>query len=269
MFSRQPVDRSRPAIDFHIAVFIHILSLNNLLGAVAAQKGKQLVQTVGVVRSDGSYKGAARQSMDNIRFQRPLCHIDYTGMGAADKVYRASGADSLILPSGGQRQILRPLLIRRVVFVPDRMVQPDLQSMEQTVHAAQRDQDARCARVEFDGPLSIVVYIEAGNTLYAAALIDQALRQCPAKSGGWGALEPKAVNIVVRQSPYRPQMFPVRRRQRQQRQQRGQRPVDLLVRGLVRGYIPGGWLFDRADRGRTLRRKTVDCQSITNFPVSL
>ena len=36
VFSRQLVDRSCPAIDPRIAILVHVLSLNDLLGSVAA-----------------------------------------------------------------------------------------------------------------------------------------------------------------------------------------------------------------------------------------
>ena len=77
--------------------------------------------------------------MDNIRFQRPLCHIDYTGVWIANKMDGTPGADPLALSGGGQRQVFRSLFVRRVLFIPDRMVQPDLQAVEQAVYTAQRD----------------------------------------------------------------------------------------------------------------------------------
>ncbi len=83
------------------------------------------------------------------------------------------------------------------------------------------------------------------------------------------ALESKAVNMIVRHSPHRAQMFPVCLCQRQLGEQRGQRLVDHLVRGFIRGCVFGGWLPDLIGPGSTFRRKTVYCQSITNFSISL
>ena len=77
--------------------------------------------------------------MDNICFQRALRHIDHTGVGITDKMYWRSSAGSLVLSGGTQWQVLCACLVRRIVFIPDRVIQPDLQTMEQTVHTAQGD----------------------------------------------------------------------------------------------------------------------------------
>lgn len=193
-------------------ILVHILSLNNLLCPVPVQKSKQLVQAICVARADGGRKGTARQRMSNICLQSALCHIDHAGVRVPDKMDGAPGADPLILSTGGQRQIFRPLLVRRVVFISDGMIQSDLQAVKTAIHAALGDQDARCARIELDGPFPIVVHVEAWNALYAAALLNQALGQCPAHSGRRSAFEAKAVDFPVRQSPRRSQMFPMRRR---------------------------------------------------------
>ncbi len=49
--------------------------------------------------------------------------------------------------------------------------------MDQAVDLPDGDDDAGCAVIEFDRPLPVVVDIEAGDSLYSATLLDQALRQ--------------------------------------------------------------------------------------------
>ena len=61
------------------------------------------------------------------------------GVWIANKMDGTPGADPLALSGGGQRQVFRSLFVRRVLFIPDRMVQPDLQAVEQAVYTAQRD----------------------------------------------------------------------------------------------------------------------------------
>ena len=86
MLCGQLVDLQRPRVDHLIAVFVHVLGLDGLQAGVAAQKGKQTVQTGSIVGPGGRGEGAARQSVGNVGFQCPLGHIDHTSAGIAHKM---------------------------------------------------------------------------------------------------------------------------------------------------------------------------------------
>ena len=147
--------------------------------------------------------------MADIRLQSALGHVDRMSARVAYKVDRTSRAGPHLLAGRGQREILRSHFFRWVILILDRRIQTNLQAVDQAVNLPKGDDDARCTLVELDRPLPIVIDVKTGYALYGIAPLYQLLRQRAAHPGRRRALETIALDLFIRQSPYRAQMLPV------------------------------------------------------------
>ena len=230
MLRGQLVDLQRPCVDHLVAVFVHVLGLDDLLSAAPAQDGKQPVQPRSVVGPGGGRKGAARQCVGDICFQRTFRHIDHPGAGIAHKVDGTARGDAHGLACGTEGKVFCSLLSRRVVLVPDGVVQPGLKAMDQAVHTLDGDEDARCPCMELHRPPAAAVLVETGDARYCTAHFGQCRRDQAALIGRRGAPEAEPVDLLVSQPPPGAQVFPVGGGEGQYLEQGAQRPMDLLVR---------------------------------------
>ena len=126
VFQRQLVDLGGPPADVGITKLVHVLGLDDLLRAVPAQEGKELVQALGVVHAHRGNEGAPGEGVGDVGLQRALGDVDHPGAGAARNVDGAPRCDAHGLARRGKREIFDPRLLRRVALLFDGMVQPDL-----------------------------------------------------------------------------------------------------------------------------------------------
>ena len=189
--------------------------------------------------------------MNNIRFQSALRHVNDAGAWIAHKMDWAFRCGSHILTCRGQREVFYPGLFRRVILIPNGLVQTGLETAEQSLHAANRNENPRGPPVELDCPFSIVVYVETRDTLDPVSKLRQLPCQYAAEFRGRGALETKLVDLSVCQPPLAAQMFPMGWRQGQSGHHSSKGAVYFLLAGTFRL----GHLFIRPSRtGSAVRR---------------
>ena len=231
---RQRIDL-RCAFSHHfITVLIHVLRLDDLLRSVSVQERKQFIQLGGVVGSQCGNKGPVHQRVSDIRLEAAFRHIYNAGAGVAHKMNGAPRGRSHALSRGGQRQIFHARFLRWIVFILERVIQPDLCAADQTVYTEDGNDDAGCPLMEFDRPAAVIIHIEAGNTLHPAARLDQPIGQGAAQERGRRTLEAKACDLIVGQPPHRPEVLAVRRDECQHGQQHGEGLMHFLNRSRVR-----------------------------------
>ena len=142
VLGRQRIDL-RCAFSHHfIAVFIHVLRLDDLLRSVSVQERKQFIQLGGVVGSQRGNKGPVHQRVSDIRLETAFRHIYNAGAGVAHKMNGAPRGRSHALSRGGQRQVFHARFLRWIVFILERVIQPDLRAADQTVYTEDGNDDA-------------------------------------------------------------------------------------------------------------------------------
>lgn len=147
---------------------------------------------------------------------------------------RAFGGRTHLLTCGGQCEIFDSRFLRRIIRTPDGLIQTGLEAAEQSVHTADGNQYPGCPLVESDRQLSIVVYVEAWDTLHCVPLLCQNSCQRAAKVLGRGAFETKLFDLYVCKPALVPQMFPVGRPQRQGGHHSSIGAVDFPLAGPLR-----------------------------------
>ena len=139
---RQRIDLRCAFLHHFIAVFIHVLRLDDLLRSVSVQERKQFIQLGGVVGSQRGNKGPVHQRVSDIRLEAAFRHIYNAGAGVAHKMNGAPRGRSHALSRGGQRQVFHARFLRWIVFILERVIQPDLRAVDQTVYTEDGNDDA-------------------------------------------------------------------------------------------------------------------------------
>ena len=111
------------------------------------------------------------------------------------------------LSTGGKPQILGSFFFRWVVFIFDRVVETNLEAMDQPVHTTNRDEKSGCSLVKLDCPVAFVIYIEPWDSLNRTSLFHQPFRNRAAEIGRRRALEAKMFNLLTGKSALDAQMF--------------------------------------------------------------
>ena len=231
---RQRIDL-RCAFSHHfIAVLIHVLRLDDLLRSVSVQERKQSIQLGGIVNAQCGNKSPVHQRVSDIRLEAAFRHIYNAGAGVAHKMNGAPRGRSHALSRGGQRQVFHARFLRWIILILERVIQPDLRAVDQTVYTEDGNDDAGCPLMEFDRPAAVIIHIEAGNTLHPAARLDQPIGQGAAQERGRRTLEAKARDLIVGQPPHRLKVCVVRRNEGQHGQQHGEGLMHFLNRSRVR-----------------------------------
>lgn len=139
---RQRIDL-RCAFSHHfITVLIHVLRLDDLLRPVSVQERKQFIQLGGVVGAQRGNECPVHQRVSDIRLEAAFRHIYHAGAGIAHKMNGAPRGRSHALSRGGQRQVFHARFLRRIVFILERVIQPDLRAVDQTVYTEDGNDDA-------------------------------------------------------------------------------------------------------------------------------
>ena len=139
---RQRIDLRCAFLHHFIAVFIHVLRLDDLLRSVSVQERKQFIQLGGVVGSQCGNKSPVHQRVSDIRLEAAFRHIYNAGAGVAHKMNGAPRGRSHALSRGGQRQVFHARFLRWIVLILERVIQPDLRAVDQTVYTEDGNDDA-------------------------------------------------------------------------------------------------------------------------------
>ena len=142
MPDRQRIDLRCAFLHHFIAVFIHVLRLDDLLRSVPVQECKQFIQLGGIVNAQRGNECPVHQRVSDIRLEAAFRHIYHAGAGIAHKMNGAPRGRSHALSRGGQRQVFHARFLRRIVFILERVIQPDLRAVDQTVYTEDGNDDA-------------------------------------------------------------------------------------------------------------------------------
>ena len=122
-------------------------------------------------------------------------------------MYRAAGRSTHVLSAGGEPQILGSFLFRWVVFIFDRVIETNLEAMDQSVHTTNRDEKSGCSLVKPDCPMAFVVDIETRDSFDCAPLLHQPFCYRAAEVGRWRTFEAKPFDLLTGQSAFDTQML--------------------------------------------------------------
>ena len=105
------------------------------------QERKQFIQLGGIVNAQCGNKSPVHQRVSDIRLEAAFRHIYNAGAGVAHKMNGAPRGRSHALSRGGQRQIFHARFLRRIVLILERVIQPDLRAVDQTVYTEDGNDD--------------------------------------------------------------------------------------------------------------------------------